>query len=272
MAWLRRRPSTSTSPSSWVVGDSDADIGLARAVGARPLYVGASHRSSGPTWPPSRTCAAPYGSSWPTSRVEPADGPARRSPTPVRRRRCLRAAYASEFARAFGTVDLAQIARAAEVLNDAHDRDAAVFACGNGGSASIANHLQCDHVKGVPQRHRPAHAGVQPQHEHRAAQRDRQRPQLRRGLRLPAAVTGPRRRCAARRLLVGPVTEHRPRAGVGQGARACATIALTGFYGGAARELADVSHPRRLATTTASSRTPTRRACTCSPSTSASRA
>ena len=28
-------------------------------------------------------------------------------------------------------------------------RGAAVFACGNGGSASIANHLQCDHVKGV---------------------------------------------------------------------------------------------------------------------------
>jgi phosphoheptose isomerase len=24
-----------------------------------------------------------------------------------------------------------------------------VFACGNGGSAAIANHLQCDHVKGV---------------------------------------------------------------------------------------------------------------------------
>jgi D-sedoheptulose 7-phosphate isomerase/D-glycero-D-manno-heptose 1,7-bisphosphate phosphatase len=24
-----------------------------------------------------------------------------------------------------------------------------MFACGNGGSASIANHLQCDHVKGI---------------------------------------------------------------------------------------------------------------------------
>jgi phosphoheptose isomerase len=35
------------------------------------------------------------------------------------------------------------------LLNDAYDRDASVFACGNGGSASIANHLQCDHVKGV---------------------------------------------------------------------------------------------------------------------------
>ena len=35
------------------------------------------------------------------------------------------------------------------MLNAAYDRDAVVFACGNGGSASIANHLQCDHVKGV---------------------------------------------------------------------------------------------------------------------------
>ncbi len=44
---------------------------------------------------------------------------------------------------------MARLAEAAELLNDAHDRDATVFACGNGGSASIANHLQCDHVKGV---------------------------------------------------------------------------------------------------------------------------
>ena len=44
---------------------------------------------------------------------------------------------------------MAQLAEAAELLNDAYDRDASVFACGNGGSASIANHLQCDHVKGV---------------------------------------------------------------------------------------------------------------------------
>ena len=35
------------------------------------------------------------------------------------------------------------------MLNAAYDRDSVVFACGNGGSASIANHLQCDHVKGV---------------------------------------------------------------------------------------------------------------------------
>ena len=44
---------------------------------------------------------------------------------------------------------MARIAEAAELLNGAHDRHATVFVCGNGGSASIANHLQCDHVKGV---------------------------------------------------------------------------------------------------------------------------
>ena len=44
---------------SWVVGDSDADVGLARAVGARPLRVGVPAGSSrrtdvsrSRTWPP----------------------------------------------------------------------------------------------------------------------------------------------------------------------------------------------------------------------------
>jgi D-sedoheptulose 7-phosphate isomerase/D-glycero-D-manno-heptose 1,7-bisphosphate phosphatase len=44
---------------------------------------------------------------------------------------------------------MAGIAMAADLLASAYERDATVFACGNGGSASIANHLQCDHVKGV---------------------------------------------------------------------------------------------------------------------------
>ena len=60
-----------------------------------------------------------------------------------------RTTTAPSCARAVASVDRAQIAAAAQVLNAAHDRDGAVFACGNGGSASIANHLQCDHVKGV---------------------------------------------------------------------------------------------------------------------------
>ena len=57
--------------------------------------------------------------------------------------------YAGELGHALATIDTAAFERASKVLADAFDRDAAVFVCGNGGSASIANHLQCDHVKGV---------------------------------------------------------------------------------------------------------------------------
>jgi D-sedoheptulose 7-phosphate isomerase/D-glycero-D-manno-heptose 1,7-bisphosphate phosphatase len=58
-------------------------------------------------------------------------------------------AYASEIARSWQTLDFTALDRAAEILIDAYARRAGVFSCGNGGSASIANHLQCDHVKGV---------------------------------------------------------------------------------------------------------------------------
>lgn len=57
--------------------------------------------------------------------------------------------YAEETARAWRTIDPAALDRAAEILLDAYLRGAGVFSCGNGGSASIANHLQCDHVKGI---------------------------------------------------------------------------------------------------------------------------
>jgi phosphoheptose isomerase len=58
-------------------------------------------------------------------------------------------AYAGEIARAAGSVDPGALDSAAAVLLAAYTRGAGVFSCGNGGSASIANHLQCDHVKGV---------------------------------------------------------------------------------------------------------------------------
>jgi phosphoheptose isomerase len=54
-----------------------------------------------------------------------------------------------ELARVAASIDLAEIDRAAELLLEAHAAGATVFSCGNGGSASIANHLQCDHLKGV---------------------------------------------------------------------------------------------------------------------------
>ena len=58
-------------------------------------------------------------------------------------------AYAEEMARAAKTVDPAAFDRAAAILLEAYTRGARMFSCGNGGSASIANHMQCDHVKGV---------------------------------------------------------------------------------------------------------------------------
>jgi phosphoheptose isomerase len=58
-------------------------------------------------------------------------------------------AYAEETARAASSVEAAAVARAAGILLDAYLRGATVFSCGNGGSASIANHLQCDHTKNI---------------------------------------------------------------------------------------------------------------------------
>jgi phosphoheptose isomerase len=57
--------------------------------------------------------------------------------------------YASELARAAATVAPAAMDRAAAILLAAYTRGARVFSCGNGGSAAIANHMQCDQVKGL---------------------------------------------------------------------------------------------------------------------------
>ena len=134
--------------SSWVVGDSAGDIGMARAVGARPLHVG--------PWPSRRPtfCRSPTSQAAVRHIVDDHSRslPSVRPSFPVRRYPdggSFGSAYAAELARAVGSVDMTQVASAAELLNDAYDREASVFACGNGGSASIANHLQCDHVKGV---------------------------------------------------------------------------------------------------------------------------
>jgi phosphoheptose isomerase len=58
-------------------------------------------------------------------------------------------AYAEETARAASSVNPAAFHSAAAILIEAYARRAGVFSCGNGGSAAIANHLQCDHLKGV---------------------------------------------------------------------------------------------------------------------------
>ncbi len=101
--------------------------------------------------------------------------------------------YAGELGQAMATVDLAAFDRASKVLADAYDRDAAVFVCGNGGSASIANHLQCDHVKGV-RVGTELHTRVTSLATNvEISERDRQRHRVRRGLRVSARVAGPAR-------------------------------------------------------------------------------
>jgi histidinol-phosphate phosphatase family protein len=134
--------------ASWVIGDSAVDIGLARAVGARPLYVGADapEEPDVASFPDLATAVQFI--------LHDDNGADRRTRPSFPTRQFHDAgefggAYAAEFARAFGSVDPSRIVAATDILSDAYDRDAAVFACGNGGSASIANHLQCDHVKCV---------------------------------------------------------------------------------------------------------------------------
>ena len=141
--------------ASWVVGDGSADIGLAKAVGSCPLYVGAPGFTD-PEVASFPDLAAAVEFILGRHAVDGGDvvaGPQiDRSRFPAHRfdqANAYGGAYVAELSRAFGTIDLEQISLAAGILIDAYLRDAAVFACGNGGSASIANHLQCDHVKGV---------------------------------------------------------------------------------------------------------------------------
>lgn len=59
------------------------------------------------------------------------------------------AEYAKELARASETIDPGAMERAGNLLAGAYTRGARMFSCGNGGSAAIANHMQCDHLKGI---------------------------------------------------------------------------------------------------------------------------
>jgi len=56
-------------------------------------------------------------------------------------------AYFTELARATQSVDRQRIGAAIAILEKAYERRATLFVCGNGGSASISNHLACDHGK-----------------------------------------------------------------------------------------------------------------------------
>lgn len=61
--------------------------------------------------------------------------------------------YAAKYFRALteaaAAVDLNEVAAAAKLLGSVYDKGGRVYAIGNGGSASISDHLVCDHIKGV---------------------------------------------------------------------------------------------------------------------------
>ena len=59
------------------------------------------------------------------------------------------AGYRDEIARAWASVDLAAFDCAAALLKTAIAAGRVVYACGNGGSAAISNHLLCDVLKGA---------------------------------------------------------------------------------------------------------------------------
>lgn len=57
--------------------------------------------------------------------------------------------YADQLAAAAKGVDPGSLQAAADLITQTIKADGWVYACGNGGSAAIANHLHCDFTKGV---------------------------------------------------------------------------------------------------------------------------
>ena len=57
--------------------------------------------------------------------------------------------YAALTAAGWRSVDPAQLSYASDVLLTAYRQKQQVFVCGNGGSATISAHFECDHLKGV---------------------------------------------------------------------------------------------------------------------------
>jgi D-sedoheptulose 7-phosphate isomerase/D-glycero-D-manno-heptose 1,7-bisphosphate phosphatase len=135
--------------SSVVVGDRPEDIGLAAAIGARAIYVGPE-----PSATPGVRSFADLASATPYI-LDVVLGSAAEEPEPAFpiKPYVMPSTYCTDYfaetAKAAESIDAAQLERAVALLVDAYTRGATVFSCGNGGSAAIANHLQCDHLKGV---------------------------------------------------------------------------------------------------------------------------
>jgi D,D-heptose 1,7-bisphosphate phosphatase len=146
--------------ASWVVGDRPEDIGLAEAVNASAVYVGPNDRKWPRAWSfPSLAAASPFLLERIATR-EIADSPRSFAPPtrtseakfpimPYRSAASYLAGYVEASAWAASSIEPTALDHAAAILLDAYTRGASVFSCGNGGSAAISNHLQCDHTKGV---------------------------------------------------------------------------------------------------------------------------
>jgi len=59
------------------------------------------------------------------------------------------AAYFDQLSITAKTLNMAHMDLATEILSSAYKNRKIVYACGNGGSAAISNHLHCDHIKGI---------------------------------------------------------------------------------------------------------------------------
>ena len=57
--------------------------------------------------------------------------------------------YFDEYTRASSAIDLSSLDRCRAALEKVIAERGSIFSCGNGGSASISNHMVCDHVKGI---------------------------------------------------------------------------------------------------------------------------
>jgi D,D-heptose 1,7-bisphosphate phosphatase len=146
--------------ASWVVGDRPEDIGLAGAVGASAVYVGSDGSKRPGVWSfPDLAAASSFileritdsGSTGDLQFLVPpaGSGLVKFPAMPYLSAGSYLAGYVEESIRAASSIEPAALDHAAAILLDAYTRDAGVFSCGNGGSAAISNHLQCDHVKGV---------------------------------------------------------------------------------------------------------------------------
>jgi D-sedoheptulose 7-phosphate isomerase len=55
----------------------------------------------------------------------------------------------AELQKVLGSIDLDQVSKAIEILDEARAQGRYIFTCGNGGSASTASHFATDLVKGA---------------------------------------------------------------------------------------------------------------------------